>query len=173
MPKLRFSPGRMRVSPGRLRRSQTAQRPVVARRNAHAAAELAGSEVRIAPTHLYAITAIGASDTRRSAATRSVRNIVRYAMDDFPNASTNTRPICDMDRCTSLARPVRSNGASVLHVAAQLRYALIGAMARTVDDAVSRPGCGTLLALLRCATRALRILGAFARRSIQSFEGTN
>ncbi len=53
-------------------------------------------------------TGSGSSPVRRRLAIRSVRNIVRYAMGVFPNASTNTRPTFDLDRCTALSPTQRA-----------------------------------------------------------------
>lgn len=50
-----------------------------------------------------ATTAIEASVVRRRQAIRSARSIAKYAIGDFPNASTNTLPNRDGDRCTAAA----------------------------------------------------------------------
>lgn len=52
----------------------------------------------------WAIVAIELSVERSIPAICSVRSIAKYAIGDFPNASTNTRPTWDFDRCSSSAR---------------------------------------------------------------------
>ena len=84
------------------------------------------------PTSL-AIAAIEFSEERKSPAICSVRTIVRYAMGDFPNASTKTLPTCDFDRCSSRARSVtdQCRTGSARNSSAPLRASLrIGANRR-------------------------------------------
>lgn len=124
------SPGRTRVHSGSLgngvsrliRRYSLGATPTL-RRNCCAAKSESPH-----PTDA-AMTETGESVTLSKCAIRSTRNVVRYAIGDFPNASMKTRRSCDGDKCTALASSgtcQRRSSASVRSSAANLASLRIG-----------------------------------------------